>query len=51
VETVKVKTLRNLQMQVTSGSGHTFVADEPVHGGGEGAGASPYELLLAALGA
>jgi uncharacterized OsmC-like protein len=51
VATVQVKTLHKLQLQVTSGSGHTFVADEPVHGGGDGAGASPYELLLSALGA
>jgi putative redox protein len=36
--------------EVTVGS-HRFYSDEPKHAGGEDAGASPYELLAAALGA
>jgi len=36
--------------QITAGR-HTLVADEPVAAGGTDAGPSPYEYLLAALGA
>jgi putative redox protein len=32
-------------------SGHTLVADEPLDAGGTDAGATPYDLVLAALGA
>ena len=32
-------------------SGHTLVADEPIEAGGTDAGATPYDLVLAALGA
>jgi putative redox protein len=37
--------------QIALGSGHALVSDEPSVLGGEGAGASPYELLIAGLGA
>ena len=37
--------------QIELGSGHALVADEPSYLGGEGMGASPYELLIAGLGA
>ena len=47
---VKVKTLRDLQVAVSTGTGHTFVSDEPADRGGGDAGPAPYELLLAALG-
>lgn len=36
--------------QILAGS-HALTADEPIHAGGTGIGPSPYELLLAALGA
>lgn len=36
--------------EVTAG-GHTLTADEPAELGGSGAGPTPYDLLLAALGA
>ena len=39
-----------LKQQITAGS-HTLVADEPREAGGSDAGADPYSLLLAALGA
>jgi uncharacterized OsmC-like protein len=48
--TAKVRSLRNLQVSVTTGGGHTVIADEPPAAGGDGAGLSPYELLLGALG-
>lgn len=35
--------------QVDLASGHTLVSDEPFVLGGEGAGATPYELLIAGL--
>ena len=47
---VTVRSLSNLQNEVTYGLGRTLVADEPVEAGGEGAGPDPYALLLAALG-
>jgi len=37
--------------KIDLGSGHTLVSDEPSVLGGEGAGATPYELLIAGLGA
>lgn len=39
-----------LQQEVVA-SGHHFLADEPVAAGGLGSGPTPYDLLLAALGA
>ena len=39
-----------LAQEITVGA-HRLVADEPVEGGGTGAGPGPYDLLLAALGA
>ena len=40
----------NLQNEVRYGDGQSFITDEPVGIGGDGAGADPYTLLLAALG-
>jgi putative redox protein len=37
--------------QIDLASGHTLVSDEPSVLGGGGAGATPYELVLAGLGA
>jgi putative redox protein len=50
VSDVTVRSLSNLQNEVTYGLGHTLISDEPVEAGGEGAGPDPYVLLLAALG-
>ncbi len=47
---VTVTSLENLQNRVTYADGKTFLLDEPVEVGGEGAGPDPYSLLLAALG-
>jgi putative redox protein len=40
----------NLQNEVSYGEGQSFTTDEPLRLGGEGAGADPYTLILAALG-
>jgi putative redox protein len=40
----------NLRNEVSYGDGRTFTTDEPLQLGGEGAGADPYTLILAALG-
>ena len=47
---VVVTSLKNLQNQVTYGSGETCTTDEPREVGGEGAGPDPYSLILGALG-
>lgn len=47
---VTVTSLTNLQNEVRSGDGHTFITDEPESIGGDGAGPDPYTMLLAALG-
>jgi len=36
---------------ISTGDGHRITADEPASAGGADAGANPYELLLASLGA
>jgi uncharacterized OsmC-like protein len=47
---VTVTSGANLQNEVRFGEGHSFITDEPESMGGDGAGADPYTLLLAALG-
>jgi putative redox protein len=47
---VTVESLSGLRNEVRYGAGQTFVTDEPLEVGGEGAGPDPYTLLLAALG-
>jgi len=47
---VTVTSVANLRNEVRYGAGRSFVTDEPVEAGGEGAGPDPYALLLAALG-
>lgn len=47
---VTVTSLSNLQNEVRYGDDQTFITDEPVQVGGDGAGPDPYTLLLAALG-
>jgi len=47
---VTVTSRTNLQNEVRFGEGQTFITDEPVILGGDGAGPDPYTLLLAALG-
>jgi putative redox protein len=47
---VIVESLSGLRNEVRYGAGQTFVTDEPIEVGGEGAGPDPYTLLLAALG-
>lgn len=46
---VTVKSQARLQQVITAGK-NTLVSDEPVSKGGDAAGFSPYELLLASLG-
>ena len=47
---VTVTSRTNLQNEVRYGEGQTFTTDEPLNIGGDGAGADPYTLILAALG-
>jgi putative redox protein len=47
---VKLPLIEGFRTQITAGA-HTIVADEPKEVGGTDKGPSPYELLLAALGA
>jgi uncharacterized OsmC-like protein len=47
---VKLALKEGFRTQISAGA-NTIIADEPEDAGGEGAGMSPYELLLAALGA
>ena len=46
----KLTMKEGFRMQITAGA-HTLIADEPKESGGTDKGPSPYELLLAALGA
>lgn len=47
---VTVESLSGLRNEVRYGAGQSFVTDEPIEVGGEGAGPDPYTLLLGALG-
>jgi uncharacterized OsmC-like protein len=47
---VVVTSLHNLQNEVRYDDGRTFITDEPREVGGDDAGPTPYDLLLAALG-
>lgn len=47
---ITVTSLTNLQHEVSYDEGKSFIIDEPQSLGGDGAGADPYTLLLAALG-
>ena len=47
---VVVTSLTNLRNEVSYGTGHSFITDEPIAAGGDDAGPDPYTLLLAALG-
>ena len=47
---VTVTSGANLQNEVRFGEGQSFITDEPESIGGDGAGADPYTLILAALG-
>jgi uncharacterized OsmC-like protein len=47
---VKLPLKEGFRTQITAGK-HTIIADEPAGAGGADSGMSPYELLLAALGA
>jgi putative redox protein len=47
---VTVESLSGLRNEVRYGAGQSFITDEPLEVGGEGAGPDPYTLLLAALG-
>ncbi len=47
---VIVHSLGNLRQEIDAGA-HTFYADEPADAGGDDAGPTPYDLLLAAVGA
>ncbi|HEX8160712.1 MAG TPA: OsmC family protein [Pyrinomonadaceae bacterium] len=50
MDEVVVTSVANLQNSVSYGGGFTFTTDEPARLGGDGAGADPYTLILAALG-
>lgn len=50
MNTVTIVSTTNLQNEVRFGAGQSFITDEPESMGGDGAGADPYTLLLAALG-
>src|SRR5262249_30613169 len=47
---VKLPLKEGFRTQITAGA-HTIIADEPKKAGGQDNGMSPYDLLLAALGA
>jgi putative redox protein len=48
---LETQTGRQFAVSVAGGSGQVFVADEPEASGGDDLGPTPYELLLASLGA
>lgn len=47
---IKVKWIEGLRFVATDSAGHSIVMDASKHSGGEGAGFSPMQLLLIALG-
>jgi putative redox protein len=47
---VTVTSLTNFQNEVSYNEGRSFLIDEPLSLGGQGAGPDPYTLLLSALG-
>jgi putative redox protein len=49
-KTVLVESAGGAYLQSVAAGGHRLVSDEPVAAGGTGAGPTPYDLLLAALG-
>src|SRR5574338_1616845 len=46
---ITARSLKNYQVEITTGSLHTFISDEPPAMGGDDAGPSPFDLLLAGL--
>ncbi len=46
---ITVKNNHGYETKITAGN-HSFISDEPVEAGGTDMGATPYDLLLAALG-